>query len=489
MRSKDGPRTFFIFITFAILLAGAIIFFVQAFRSIGVQQDIQYPESAVVFGVVNLWRGQPLYHDFQRAPFAITGYTPIFYILSAAISKLFAHSIHAVYLCSRIVAFIATLLTAIIAGLIAKQTGGNKTAQSSTVLFFLSSSLLLPWGFMARVDTLMLFFTVTGIYLFLRFNGSNWQYLSIVAFVLALFTKQSALAAPAAVFVELVFERRWRHALLFASGLFVLCVACFLIGNAMTGGLMSVNVLGSLDAPVRLKSIAEVLWNSLPGLLAGLIFSVAALATTKRSNTKIRLIALYFVFSVILAAVSSAKLGSDRNYYLDALLAVSVLGGIGIGRLANVAEATLSKAILCACIVIGAFVPDLYQKYVTATSDYFVSEDNTAIVDELRTVSGDILTQDANIPLRLGKPVFVTDSYHLSVLEARHKWQPEPLIELIEQKRFQKVMLPLDIQSSGRPPWTIYQGLPIWDPRIVEAISRNYQLAEIKGSYHIYDRR
>jgi len=488
LRLPNKSQALFISITFAGLLAGAAIFFIQALRSIGVQQDIHYPESAVVFGVINRWRGQPLYHDFHQAPFAVTGYTPVYYFLSAGVAKLFARSVHAVYALSRLVSFIATILTALTASLIVKREGGGKTAQFATALLFLSSSILLPWGFMARVDALMLLFTVGGLYLFQRFKGTTWQYLSIVAFVLALFTKQSALAAPAAVFGVLMLERRWRQAFIFATVLVLVCVICFAVFNQMTGGLMALNVIGSLDAPMRLRSIYEIFSNSSIGLLAPIMFAIFGIIAA-RGRARVALLILYLIGSIALAAVTSGKLGSDRNYYLDTLLAASMLGGIGIEWLSTFSGRGWLKAAIGTIIVILIIIPDLNQKYATANTDYFVSENNDSTIDYLRNTPGDILTQDSNIPLRLEKPVFVTDSYHLSVLEACHKWQPDPLIQLIEQKHFQAIVLPFDVQAGERPSWTIYQGLPIWDSRILDAIAQNYQVTETLGTYHIYSRR
>jgi hypothetical protein len=251
---------------------------------------------------------------------------------------------------------------------------------------------------------------------------------------------------------------------------------------------MALNVIGSLDAPVRLRSIYEVLSNSFIGLLAPIVFAILGIRAA-RGRYQIALLILYLIGSIALATVTSAKLGSDRNYYLDTLLAASMLGGFGIESLSKLGERGWLKAAVAAIIVILIIVPDLNQKYATANTDYFVSEDNDSTIDYLRNVSGDILTQDSNIPLRLEKPVFVTDSYHLSVLEARGKWQPEPLIQLIEQKHFQAIVLPFDVQAGERPAWTVYQGLPIWDSRILDAISKNYKISETRGSYFIYGRR
>ena len=243
-----------------------------------------------------------------------------------------------------------------------------------------------------------------------------------------------------------------------------------------------------MATPVRLRSIYEVFSNSFIGLLAPIAFAIFGLIAA-RSRSRIMVLVLYLVGSIALATFTSAKLGSDRNYYLDTLLAASMLGGFGIESLSKLGERGWLNAAVAAIIVILIIIPDLNQKYATANTDYFVSENNDSTIDYLGNVSGDILTQDSNIPLRLEKPVFVTDSYHLSVLEACNKWQPDSLIQLIEQKYFEAIVLPFDVQAGERPAWTVYQGLPIWDSRILDAIARNYKISETRGSYFIYERR
>lgn len=500
VNSSNKLRHFFVFVSLGILAAGATIFFIQAVRSINVQQDIQYPESAVVFGIANLWRGGSLYHDFHNPPFAVTSYPPVFYLVSAAVSKLFARWIHFVYDCARAVAFAATILTAIVAAFVTGKTKSSRAAQFGTSLLFLGSSLLLPWGFMARVDSLMLLFTISGLYLFIHFKESNLKYLAVVAFVLAIFTKQSALAAPAAVILTLLYQRRWRQGLFFVGSLVSLLAVCLLGGNYLTNGLMSLNIIGGVDAPMRCQSVVEVFLRSFSGLFLPLVLSSLTLIAFLRrrlngdqlseSEAVILLFGLYLVGSLALAAFSSTKLGSDRNYYLDSLLAASVLGGCGIEWLAGQSRESWAKAILAVCLVIFVGFSDfINQKYMMMTSDYFVSEDNSSVVEHLRPLTGDLLSQDANIPLRLGKPVFVTDFYHLSVMTATGRWKPDPLISLIEQRHFQAVVLSFDIGSNQRPDWSQYQGLDIWDPSILNAINNNYVLGERIGNSYIYQKR
>jgi len=484
----------------AFLAAGAAVFVIQAVRSINVQQDIQYPECAVVFGVVNLWHGGSLYHDFHNPPFAVISYPPVFYVISAVISKLFARSIYSVYVCGRVVALSATVLTAITVAAVARRAKTTRLSQISAPLLFLGSSLLLPWGFMARVDSLMLCFTMIGLFLFIKFNRSNWQYLAVLAFVLAIFTKQSALAAPAAAVVTLAFQRKWKESFLFAAALIFLSVACFLIGNYMTDGSMSLNIIGGIDAPARAQSIIEVFRRSFSGLFMPIVLSALALAAFIRkkplgfsltaTDQVIFLFGIYLLGSLALAAVSSTKLGSDRNYYLDSLLAASVLGGFGIEWLADQSRRRWLYAILAISLVVCVGLPDfINQKYEIMTSNYFVSADNSAVLESLRPLSGDILIQDANIALRLEKPVFVTDPYHLAVMISTGRWSAEPLIKLIEQKHFQAVVLPFDLDAAERPYWASYQGLPSWDARILNAINVNYELADEKGGVCVYHKR
>ena len=142
-----------------------------------------------------------------------------------------------------------------------------------------STSLVLSWGTVGQVDMLAIFFAMLGFYQYSRYavRGEPTLLLAGACVILACFTKQTAIACPAAIVVLLWFRNR-RAALLFAGGVGGFALAAVLAINAFTNGRFLSNTLFANLNPFAW----EKLWTHVHYMLIG------AGATGDRCRTGVR---------------------------------------------------------------------------------------------------------------------------------------------------------------------------------------------------------
>jgi len=482
---------------FLALIPGAFLFFKQACVSIPIKQDIQYPESVVVYGVWRVTTGEPLYLDYHLAPYVITDYMPVFYYAAGWLSKLFSPSIHGAYVISRMLVLLSSLIQTWLIYVICRELKLSRRAGLAAAGLFLSSSLLLPWGYQARIDMPMLVFTSLGLALLLRLESRGAYLLPIVPLVIAFFIKQSAVAAAGAAVVYLLLKRKFKRAAVFFALWALTILAIFYLLNSATGGLLYLNVIEGTDVPIRLISMKEVFIAAFPGILASLVLGGIGLLSYARNGAKWRatevtqplLIILYFFFSLAQAALTSIKIGSDRNYYIESLLAACILSAFAFEYLEGIVSRQGAVLLLAAAILPALLLPDYLNKLEKIERSFYITMPNDNLVREIALAPGDVLCQDLNVALRSGKRVFLSDSYHLAALEAKGRWDPGGLIEMIGNRKFSRVVLSFSLEEEERPSWFVYQGLALWSEAVLKAIDQNYKVIGKVDEYFIYAAR
>ncbi len=151
--------------------------------------------------------GDGLYWGVNRYPYTISAYGPIFYAVSGYLHKLGLPA----YQSGRILAF-GALVTALwlcwhCVGYLTR----NRYAQAAAVILAASTSNILFWGTTGQVDLLGCSFSLGALAAFLKFRergDANALVLSGALVILAVFTKQTFVAAGAAIALTLLREDR-----------------------------------------------------------------------------------------------------------------------------------------------------------------------------------------------------------------------------------------------------------------------------------------
>jgi len=274
--------------------------------------EFTQPESIVAAQSTMLARDGTLYYPLDRYPYTVCAYMPIFYLLDAGLIKLGAPAFTA----GRLISFAALAgIFALCWRMLMLYTGDRYTAATGTLLCA-STSVLLSWGTVGQVDTLALFFALAAFYCYSRYSiRGERALLPAAAFaVAALFTKQTMVACPAAIFLLLWFGRR-RVALQFGAGLAAVVLAIVVALNAATHGrLLTDTVLANLN-PFSWEKVSQHVHYML--IAAGELMLIAAAGARRALRGPGKGLYLYLGLAAAVLAATAPKIGSDSNYQME----------------------------------------------------------------------------------------------------------------------------------------------------------------------------
>jgi len=302
---------------------------------------------------------------------------------------------------------------------------------------------------------------------------------------LALLSKETALWALAAILVWLLASRRPRAVATLVVTLVVTLAAGLVATEVLSHGRFSENVLGLSDAsfegigsvfvdsPGKLLGLAQAYGSSIvivvPLVLAGLVLA----AVERRPN----LYHLSFVFALVILLVVLADPGAFYNHLLDVSVLVVILVGDLWQRSARTVPAGALQVVVLAALawaLVVGYRTDLKPATVEAArlATGRLDRGTYAKAPPSGTFrpSDRILSEDPYVPLSLGRRPIVLDAFMLLRTLREHPAWRRSLIERIDNRQFDKVVLIERVDRSG---WwrDVHFGLPV-----VDAIRRNYRL-------------
>jgi hypothetical protein len=268
-----------------------------------------------------------LYYGWHDYPFTICAYMPVFYLLQAGLHTLGAPLLQA----GRLISLCALLaILWLLWKTIELYTGDRHAAWTGLVLAG-TTQLLLAWGTVGQSDMLSLAFAFAAFYFYSKHQmlGSD-TLLVAAAFALAgLLTKQTAIAAPAAIFLLLA-RSSPAKALKFAAVVGGLGGAIVLVLDRLLAGRFLFNTLFANMNPFAWYKLQQ---QTQAAVFAGLcLLVILALGAHRavRSGSGAPFFYLACVTAMFLA--TCGKIGSGSNYRIELTIAL----------------------ILCACITLHA---------------------------------------------------------------------------------------------------------------------------------------
>src|ERR1051326_3792761 len=214
------------------------IYLSYALRAVRFPFQLDYGEG-IIWQQAQMIPGQLMYGDITRLPFIVFHYPPLYHLVVRAITFASGDMLEtgrAVSLFSTVL--IAGLVAALAHDVIGAQSG-RAVRRTGAAIAGLSVFCYYPvvfWSPYMRVDMLATALSVLGVWLFGRSLRHHWLlHVAVMTFVLAVYTKQSSIAAPLSVLlVSLLVD--WRRALI-AHGLGCLIgVTVLLVLTGMTNG-------------------------------------------------------------------------------------------------------------------------------------------------------------------------------------------------------------------------------------------------------------
>jgi hypothetical protein len=396
----------------------------------------------------------------------------LYYLIAAGLARLTGGSINACYYSGRLLTMLSLVACLVLVARLARQSGANGTWSIGAALAAMTNPGLRMWAGTCRPDLLAIMLALSGFACVQLTPTCRRVAIAGTLFVAAIFTKQTMIAAPIAAGIVLVVQKKWKP----AATLAICTIAGGVIGTLLldywTGGMFSVNVFRANVAPLSwdqpIEFVREFYVNA---ARIPLFFGLLGLILSRpRRLTRTYPYWLYAILSLVVAVILSAKAGADRNYFIEPIMAIAVLAGIGMNRLHAVTKRFHSVRIVTNVgIVIISISPFLrFNDMWFNQHTYLTPLDPKEMFAELDSIDGDILFEDSGLALRSGRPILLLDTFNASYLADARLIDFTPLVRRLEQHEIGAVILKGDLQRT-------VCGVSWWPKDLAKAITNHYR--------------
>ena len=483
----------------ALLIGYAAQFLRNAHDVIAYPFGIDYGEG-IIWQQALLIPGPRMYGAITDAPFIVFHYPPVYHLAVRALASLGLDPLAA----GRGLSVACTLAVAGLSAWLVKrcldERVGRRALAAGCIIAGLLPLSLEPvsyWSVLMRVDMLALFLSFLGVALVVvSARRPGWLAVALPVFVLAVYTKQTSIAAPAAALaVSLVVNRR--ATIIAASGGAALGAVAFGWLEWLTGGgfgrhIISYNI--NLFTIHRLVGMVLRQWPYVVLLTAAisalvLLWRDGARAPAARSvSAAIRaqvpgaILTLWFLFAAAMV-VMVGKEGSWVNYFIESMCVGAVLTGIlaalgwhalfddrgeqGItGR--HRALLYLSLGLIVQLMVRPPF-------HFREPADLELTNIRHRLVGEIAAATQPVLSGDMVLLLRAGHEVPI-EPLIFEVLAAMGTWNQTPFLQLLADRSFAFVVTTTYDMPEA----------PLFTPEMQAAIAQFYPRLEQRGPYTIH---
>ena len=457
--------------------------------------QLDYGEGVHLYFAKQWSQGRPIYKTIEGYPYITFNYAPLAILLALALTPVLGIT----YATGRLWTLLAVaVLPVLIALWVRRETGQGVPALVAALLFF-GSPYVYHWAPLFRVDLIGLALTLAGLYCVLlavapaTADGSatgvrsRWLWLAVVLFVAGLYAKQSFVFAPAAAFLYLFFFVKRRQALVMALGMALLGGGLFVLVNALTGDAfweaLVVSNVNPFLWPEFWKQQADFFgtFAILAVLTAWYLADKFLLDRHGSLRDKVSLLDLY-----LLAALGSVglagKAGAWENYFFEALAALALCSGLGLGRLVRRSNRAgreplgrlLAPALVLFQVALMWHTPRVADRYLQLTQ-----ESNEAMVPILAQTPDPIISEDMGLLVTNGK-ILDYHSFQYSQLARAGRWDQAWELGQLRQRTVSMVIL----EEGTRLDVDHYQR---FTREFLSELDRNYRHARTVGKYELYE--
>ena len=319
-------HTYFI-IWFIIGLLGLVTIYIRVKIIFLVNPDVGGIESNVIYSVLRMLDGYPLYQDPRQAPYAVTQYSPVYYYLTVGLSRLVgltADDVYGVYSAGRCISLIANLFYA---WGILQVTRRLQLPTSISVLVSILAFILLPPQSYGRPDSLYNALAIWTIWAVLRWNvsgstkpSSYGAALTALLAATALFSKQSALCLPIIIGGYLILLSNYPRQIFPFLVWFIVFVGALYVGLfRQDSALIYANVVCGVSNGIDIANfhynlidhyLRPFVWLVVPSLAIGIRYIIFEKGARQ-------FIGLAHLGLFLFALTTGLKWGSALNYFTE----------------------------------------------------------------------------------------------------------------------------------------------------------------------------
>jgi hypothetical protein len=448
------------------------------FYSASIEFPIDYGEGPILEQASLLANNQsPYKSNFNSPPYTMANYPPVYAtILSYIVAKL---GISFRY--GRLLSLFSTLVSVCLIFLISLHFCRSYFHSFLGSILFLSSSVVLKWGSLGRVDSLALTFSLLAIYLYISAPNTLIKLFTVSIFTsLAAFTRQTSFFLPATfVFMDLFFDNQKTKSfcflfllsacLLFFAGYFYSEYGQALISNTITANINNLNL-------ARLSEGMKILFEQESILTLSGILAFYFLIKRTRSQDYNRLV--FLILGALPSALAISKSGSNVNYLLDLTAALSVTFPFIFKSICvNFPPLRfLFSYVLIFCIADKLFIQNKREIISLKNHMAIINNIRPLLLNWHKNPSAVSLGDDYNgIELLLGKGIYL-QPYEYNQLGRNGLWYDGNLRSKIRSKKFVYIFV-------NKSPNLLHER---WTLRQLRLINRNYFVKKSLNRMDIY---
>lgn len=467
-----------------IVLFVALILFMRSVLTVfGIEYGVDFGEGYLANMSLELVQGNNPYHPVENPPWIVSSYPPLYPLLNGLLMVVAGPSL----LTGRFIAVVAFIgILALSIRLL------TKLKIELTVAVLIAGILLVfPWGVrwaqVVRVDTLGILLSLGGIYFWVRSDKQVDGIIAAILISLAVLTKHSLLSAPLACILHGIFTRDRRLGT-FAVLLVVLTGGSYVLLNYLTGGGFFRHLFDYTANVWFLERFTAGIGLYFKTTWLLQIVAVAAYSIPGSTSGARRIIGWYYLFSTCTLLAYGFE-GSDSNYFIEPLLATSLVAGFTIDHMVRTdlwqnpaikgipSPKTIAFSLLLAIFILGRFVDTSDYRIHRMTPDRY--QNGLELIRLIKGSPGEILSEDASYPFIAGKQV-IFQPYIMSLLARTGKWDQSEFIQTIDEKNYAMVILRVDLNDPynterGGSKW-IMAGYDRWTDEMESAIMENYYI-------------
>ena len=454
-----------------------------------------------------LWQAQRLthlseaFHRIEQYPYVPFNYMPLYHVATRGMALLTNDLLSA----GRWVSFLSALMTGLVIGVLAWLAFPPLfsvfiRATAAIMCGLLCFSLdTISWARFMRIDMLAVLFTFGGLTLFAAASRRRGlDYAAFLLFVLALFTKQTYVAAPAACLLIVWIGDR-------ARAVRLLCFAVLLAGAGLTvlvvptHGIALVNLISYNRNPFSVLNMLGIVQLNVGTMipLAAISFAVPVAIGTRvarlphvirwdvvrrwleGSQTR-RVMVLCSLHMLLAFAVSftCGKKGSNYNYFLEWNVACCVPAGLvivfALRRIGTKTITASSLVPLLLLLLFGTNGPAALAERLWPSPPSTQAKNNEQVTAFLRGIAGPVYSENMTLLLKNGKeapaePDLITNLARLG------SWDEQPFVDRIESGYFSAVIVTTSLDNGNR-----------FTPAVRAAIQKAYRFDRNYGEFQIF---
>lgn len=420
---------------------------------------------------------------WSTVPLIMTLYPPIYPVVAAALSALTGTQTN--LLMPRLISAAAMIVAVGALLLVAR-----RRAVPAWLVAVPLGALLLSPPFSnllgaAQVDVLALCWTAVGVLLVMdaRETQPGRVWMSLPFFLLAFFTKQSFVAAPAALVLVLFLGGRRSLAVRYSLALAVAAALGIVALDRLTAGGYVMNTVGALTGATSGANLVTTIAQSRP-----IQWLPVALLLLLRAGPGFRLgmLEIWTLLSWFLNVGATVKVGASVNYLFEPLFALTLLalarmpvGDADAPRPARRGRLAILTAAALVLWAAAATAPRASQAAGVARTMW--ASDWNIRLDGFETGYPLVDAQYVPAVRHEGTLPFLNDTYAFGVLLEVGRWDPAPLLSALRDKEVPFILTDTDLRlgtrAEGLAPGS--EGFAhFWRiPSIQKAIRDNYDLA------------